>query len=106
MIQFVDKEDALSLRLGGRFHNPHNVSISAKLFNENGIVTGEDVSVGDDIHIDVVSLFILFSNRVILFLHILAISLDVLAHQIFPCQLVMVREVVQQSTYYKIRYSY
>ena len=95
MVKFVHEENALALGFRTGFHDPHDIGVAAEFFYENCIVSRENIGVGDDVHIDIIPLFILFSNRVILFFHILAVALDILAHQILSCEFVMVREMIQ-----------
>jgi len=96
LIEFVDQENTFALGLRRRLHNPHNVRVATELFHEYSVITWQNIGVRYDVHVNVVALFIFFSYGIVLLLHVLPISLDVLAHQILSGQLVMIGEMIKK----------
>ena len=97
LIQFVYQEDTFALGLGRGLHDPHDIGVPSELLNEDGVIARQNVGVGDDVHVNVIALLVLLSDRIVLFLHVFPISLDVLALQILSSQLIMIGKVIQQS---------
>lgn len=78
-----------------RLHNPSGVRLSAEFLHENIVIAREDVGLRDNVHVDVASELILLCEWRVLTLKVLAVSFDVLDHQVFLTQLVGVGEMVQ-----------
>ena len=76
-------------------HNPSCVREAAELLNEDVVVTRKDVSLWDDVHVDVATLVVFFCHRVVFSLKVFAVPFDILHHQIFLTQLVTVWEVIE-----------
>mmetsp|Transcript_25006 Transcript_25006/g.63425 ORF Transcript_25006/g.63425 Transcript_25006/m.63425 type:complete len:211 (-) Transcript_25006:8-640(-) len=110
--QLVDDEDALALRFGGGFHYPHLSGVLAELLHKQRVVGGQQECGGQEVKVDALVGQLrcdeaggcaLDPARLarelglgVQLLHLLAVPLDVLHHQVLASQLVVVGEVVDQ----------
>lgn len=78
-----------------RFHNPGGIGLPPKLLNENVIVSREDISLRNNVHVDVAAKVILLSKGRILTFKIFAVAFDILDHQVLLAQLISVGVVIQ-----------
>ena len=62
------------------FRYPGGVGISSVLFNEDVVVTWEDVGCRDNVHVDEALSLVFFRNRVVFALHFFSKPLDVFHH--------------------------
>lgn len=122
--QLVDEEDAFALSLSTGLHDPRAGRVLAELLHKEVIVGGEHERHGDKIctkhtsqavtqhskacvsllrfprqpdgftQINIFPVLVLLRQRTTLLLQLLAVALDILDHQVFPGQLVVVGEVV------------
>jgi len=77
-----------------RFHDPGCVGLSAELLHEDVVITGEDVGLRDDVHVDIAAEFVFFGQGRVFTLQVFAVSLDILHHQVLLAEFVGVREVI------------
>lgn len=99
--QFIDQEYSCSLRLSTGLHNPRALRILAVLLDKHVVIGRQDERYRDKVQIEVlwpsrnVDLG-LFRERVPITLEVFAVAFDVFDEQIFPRELVVVGEVVDQ----------
>jgi hypothetical protein len=71
-----------------RFHDPGCVRLSAEFLYENVVVTWEDISLGNDVHVDVAAELVFFSEGRVFALEIFTISFNIFNHQVLLAKLV------------------
>ena len=94
LLQLIDKEDSLALRACSRFHNPSGITVLLKLLLENGIISRQQPSQRHNIHVDEHAVIVTVSDRIVFLLHFFAETLNIFDHEIFSCELISVRVVV------------
>lgn len=60
--EFRHEENSLTLCFVTRFHNPCCIWVTSKLFNKNVVITWENVRLGNNIHVNIATKFIFFSQ--------------------------------------------
>jgi len=96
LLYFVYQENTFSLSSRSWLHNPCGVGVFLKFLTKNGVVTWQNISHRHDVHVEKTSTLIFLSDWIILFLHVLFESLDILHHEILTSQLEMVWEMIQK----------
>lgn len=76
-------------------HNPGCVGEATELFYKDVVVPREDVSLWNDVHVNVATLIVFLCHRVIFSLKVFAVPFDILHHQVFLTQFVTVWEVIK-----------
>ena len=95
LLDFINKKNTFSLSSRSGLHNPGSIWVFLELLTENGIVSRQDISHRDNVHVEEAAALVFFSNGIIFFFHIFFKPFDVLNHQVFTSQLQMIRKMVQ-----------
>ena len=95
LLQLVHKENTCALSSSRWLHDPSCIRVLLEFLNEYSVIARKDVGHGHYVHVKQVTIFIPVGNWILLFLHVLSKSLDVLHHQVLPGELGVIWEVVE-----------
>ena len=90
----IDEKDAGTLRTAGRLHDPRGGRILTKLLHKEIIITGKQKRRRNEIQKYILPRFVFLRENTVLLLKVFTVTFQVLQHQIFPGEVIMVWEMI------------